>query len=269
MTVYGCRCPFGCPRHAEPIDLCENCRLGFHGRYCSAFVPRPPDTDAFFGRTCADCGGWPDDHPGDPHYGREPQPEPHAPAGLIVPAPPGPPAALSRSSILVDPEERPSARRRGPRAESASDPAPDNAAGPAASNEWADLATPLVRVPVSHVEPTSASSPRTVAPARWRVTDARAGEGLVPGVTLRVRERYCQPWFFYNAYEVFWLLEALDGATAGELYRAKTIQPDIAREGDLVLGPEAYPAFLEPVEPSGPAGDEARPLGTDEPDRGA
>jgi hypothetical protein len=70
MTTYGCPCPYGCPRQAAGMDLCSNCQLGFHGRYCTKFVARPPDTDVWRSDDCAECGGWRFDHPESPYFGR-------------------------------------------------------------------------------------------------------------------------------------------------------------------------------------------------------
>lgn len=105
MTVYRCPCPFGCSLHAAGTKLCENCRMGFHGRFCPTFVPRPDDESVWTRFSCAVCGGWRVHHPGELGYDVD-QAGPHAPEGLVVTASPGPPPLLSRSSILPDPDPR-------------------------------------------------------------------------------------------------------------------------------------------------------------------
>ena len=102
MTTYGCPCPFGCWRQAAGTKVCENCRLGFHGRFCPTFTRRPAGESVWTARDCATCGGdeWDHDPSGDRRFNAEhPRPEPHAPMGAAVPELHEPPGATRRGAF--------------------------------------------------------------------------------------------------------------------------------------------------------------------------
>lgn len=101
VTRYGCPCPFGCWRLAAGDKVCENCRMGFHGRFCQTFTPRPADEDVWTARDCATCGGdkWDHDPLVFPRFNLPPPPEPHAPMGTPVPASDVRPKPVSHSSL--------------------------------------------------------------------------------------------------------------------------------------------------------------------------
>ena len=94
MSLFICGCPYGCRRTAEDVEICQSCRLGYHGRTCETPVARAADSK--LAECCGPCGAHKDEHAEGlaamrrryPNVvERITPPEPHRELGVLLPFP--------------------------------------------------------------------------------------------------------------------------------------------------------------------------------------